>query len=815
MSDSTPSPRVAASRREPEQERFELLLRALAPVLGTAADEPPSGDDGEAGVPRPLDDVALATQAAAAFFSEDAALQYFPREAPDILGPEAEWKWCLPYVRCCWMFGWLVCRGCRDYATLNYYLYRYWLCVRTAMGRSPRAPLTEVEREDFRRLTTLLGQTYTGWLKEEELRVELDRGALDDVLVGRAECCRDNAFTAALFERLASNEAAEALVGREAFAERLRNPWFWLCRCWCRAAIRLGCCLACAHTREELRRCLAEYEQALEECLGPLRCRLTGPSGCFEEQPILDIQDIGVPITGDALGAWFGGYTIEWRFVEGEGCDGPSGWTSVGVVYPGHGTSGTTPAWSNTLGWLKTRLLPARSYEVRICLKTSKPGAAPPPCCCIVFNLFKRFVWINRVGAAWVGDYGMYDPDAPLVYPPVPNPASHLVPVGCCVNVHGAAWVGECNDRRIKCFSLAYAPGFLPGPGQNGFDPGAYTPLPGQAPVCYTPPDEPEKRAQPNELTANDSILTAYWEQVTIDYSFLLGLPPHTIEHQEWQLRPRCFDSTLLPACLDTHHTCASGQYTLLLDVEDTQGHHYYDTQHVWFDNKTLHVSLAGLRGWRQCETLSLRQFSGGQPCAAPWLVPVMGTVYDEYIDPTAPLVYPNNNFDFYTLTITRNCGGPTYRVPITRDWVTWDADLLTGQVDRWKGTAHVGIPDSVCACDPKLGTAVDGVLAAVDMRIFDAQCVGQVPAEFRPPPGFALARGECCTFTLTLCAQDKTVDEYGPGHCHHGCASCCIQVCNDLPHRVVGEATGEVLTHLSELRGAEAGGEASSGRTE
>ncbi|HEV7587148.1 MAG TPA: hypothetical protein VGO40_03365, partial [Longimicrobium sp.] len=27
------------------------------------------------------------------------------------------------------------------------------------------------------------------------------------------------------------------------------------------------------------------------------------------------------------------------------------------------------------------------------------------------------------------------------------------------------------------------------------------------------------------------------------------------------------------------------------------------------------------------------------------------------------------------------------------------------------------------------------------------------------------------------------TVDEYGPGHCHHKCASCCIQICNDLPH--------------------------------
>lgn len=798
MSDSTPSPRVAASRRDPEQDRFELLLRALAPVLGTAADESPPGDGAELGVLRPVDDVALATRAAAAFFADDVALQYFPREAPDVLGPEAEWKWCLPYVRCCWMFGWLVCHGCRDYTALNYYLYRYWLCVRTAMGRDPRAPLSDAERDDFRRLAALLGQSYTGWLKEEELKVELDRGAVDDVLAGRADCCRDNAFTAALFDRLASNEAAEALVGREAFAERLRNPWFWLCRCWCRAAVRFGCCLACARTREDMRRCLAEYEHALADCLGPLRCRLTDPSGCFEEQPILDIQDIGVPVKGDALGAWFAGYTIEWRFVEGEGCNGPSGWTSLGVVYPGHTTSGTTPVLNGTLGWIKTRLLPARSYEVRVCLRSSRPGGAQPPCCCIIFNLFKRFVWINRVGAAWVGGGGVYDPQAPLVYPPLPNPASHLVPIGCCVNVHGAAWVGECNDRRIRCFSLKYAPGFLPGPTEGGFDPGAYTLLPGKAPVCYTPPDEPEKRAQTNELTANDSTLTVAWEPVKVDYSPLWNLPPHTVEHTEYVLRPDCWNTTLMPACSPPDHTCASGEYTLLLDVEDTYGNHYYDTQWVLLDNKALHVNLAGLRGWKQCETLSLKEFSGGQPCATPWLVPILGTAYDEYIVPGNAWVYPNNNFDFYTLTITRNCGGPSYSVPITRDWVSWDADVLTGQVDPWKGTAHVGIPDSVCACDPALGTPGDGVLAALDMRIFDAQCAGQVPAKFRPPAGFALARGECCTFTLSLYAQDKTVNENGPGDCHHAWASCCIQICNDLPKKkILHEATGEVLQHI------------------
>jgi hypothetical protein len=775
---------------------FEAFLQAFMPALQSGVDEqpPPGGEDD--GSPPAGDDVALAIRLADRLYTDELAIRFFPRDAARVLGPGDEWRACLPLVRCCWMFGWLVCRGCRDYNALNYYLYRYWLCVRTALGRDPREPLSGREREEFRTLAALLGQSYAEWLREEEMKVELDRGALDDVLAGRGDCCRDNAFTASLFDRLSTQEAAEALLGSQAFAAQARHPFFWLCRCWCRAAIRFGCCLACARSRRDLRRCLAEYQHALQDCMGPLRCELTRPFGCFEEQPILQIQDLGVPVTGTAMGAFFGGYTLEWRIVEGEGCQEPGGWTSVGVVYPGNAPSGAAPVQNGTLGWIKTRLLPARSYEVRVCLRSSR-GSEVPPCCCIIFNLFKRFVWINRVGAAWVGNDGVFDSDAPLVYPPAGHPASHLVPVGCCVNVHGAAWVGECNDRRIKCFSLHYAPGFLPGPGEGGFNPGAYTPLPGQAPVCYTPPDEPEKRAQPNELTANDSILTTQWQQVTVDLSSWWNLPPHTIEHKEWHLQPHCFNSALLPACLDAAHGCGSGQYTLLLDVEDTQGNHYYDTQHVWFDNKELHLSLGGLEGLKSCETLSMKRFTGNQPCAQPWPLPVMGTAYDEYIIPSN-LNYPSNNFDFYTLSITRNCGGPTYSVPITRDLVHFDADIVTGAIDPHKGTAHVGIPPHVCACDPSPGPGQHGVLTLLDMRIFDATCAPLLPDPFKPPPGFALQRGECCAYSIQLYAQDKTVDESGPGNCHRKWTPCCaITVCNDLP-RQDGPSTGTAVDTIN-----------------
>lgn len=795
--DEVPTPRASAGRPADRAGDFEAFLEAFAPALQ------PDGDE-----QRPTDDVAQATYLAERLYTEELASRFFPRDAAAVLGKGEEWRWCLPLVRCCWMFGWLICRGCRDYTALRYYLYRYWLCVRTAMGRDPRAQLSPQERKEFEALAELLGQTYGAWLKEEEVKVELDRGGPDDLLSGRVDCCRDNAFAAALFDRLATREAAEALLGREAFASHTRNPWFWLCRCWCRAAIRFGCCLACARTREEQRRCFVEYQEALNDCLGPPRCELTGPTGCFEERPILEILDLGVPVTGTAMGAFFGGYTLEWRMVEGDECQNQNGWTSDGVVYPGHGSSGTAPVMNGTLGWIRTRLLTARSYEVRICVKTSRPGTEPP-CCCIIYNLFKRFVWISRVGAAWVGGGGVHDPDAPLVHPVPSHPSSFLVPVGCCVRVRGSAWVGECNDRRIRCFSLHYAPEFLPGPYETGFDPSVYTPLPGQAPVCYTPPDEAEKRAQPNELIADGSVLTTGWEQVTTDLSTFFGGPPPTVTFSEWRLKESCFASTGLPAALDDEHTCASGRYTLLLDVEDTHGNHYYDTQHVWFDNKTLHLALEGIA----CRPLTLREAAGSRPCASPWPRDLRGTAYDEYIIPK-DLSYPSNNFDYYTVRITRGCaGGPAYDVPITRDMVTFDADIVTGAVDRLKGTAHVGTPAPVCPADPTLGPAQHGVLTQLDMRAFDAVCAAQMPVPFRPPPGFALQRGECCAYSIQLYAQDKTVDDTGPGICHRKSAPpCAIIVCNDLPRREVtvpmeeARATHALLTRESPAEDAGSG---------
>ena len=752
---------------------FNTLLDVYGPVLRAGSADVEAAALVAGG---PQDDVALAGALAERIFTEESVPGHFPPEALELLGSPKQWVWCLRYIRCCWAFGWLVCRGCRDYRALNYYLYRYWLCVRRALGQG------EPDRREFEQLAKLFRDTYGRWLRGELAQVELEHGGSDDLAAGRVDCCRDDAFSAALFDRLATSEAAMALIGRDAFVQASRHPYFWLCRCWCQAALRLGCCMACARTREELEECYREYRERLRWCVRPLHCELTGPTGCVAEEPILDIKSLGVAVTGSAGGAFFGGYTIEWRIVEGEECADPTAWKSTGVHYPGGGAFGSVPVTGGTLGWIDTLYLPARSYEVRVCLRSLRTNDQPP-CCCIVYNLFKRFVRITAVGAAQVGPDGPYDADAPLVYQVPPAKSPHLVPVGCCLSVKGSAWVGECNDRKIRCFTLKYAPGFLPGPMDPAFNPAVYaTSL--MSPVCYEPPDEDEKRAQDGQLTAPNSFLTTRWVHETEDLSAWFGLPPGSVVKKFWRLREFCWNSTSLPACLDKDHGCASGQYTLLLDVEDTQGDHYYDTQQVWFDNKTLHVAFGGLRGLEPCQEMSLRRFVGKRPCTTEWPLEVLGTVYDEYIIPSDHS-YPSDNFDFYTLSITKGCGGPTYQVPITPDLVHFYRDIVTGDENWAHGTAHIGLPAStaMCPCPPQGPHAAQhGVLTLLDLRIFDAVCAAELEPPFAPPPGFALKRGECCGYTLQLYARDKTVDDSGPGRCHEKLAPpCAVCICNDL----------------------------------
>ncbi len=785
-------------KQDPEQEDvhgedFQFVLRALLsayqPILEEELKRAKSPEqlkkEAEAKPPNCEDELALATRIFEKFFTEEVALRSLPQEARQLLGPIERWRWCLLHIRCCIIFGWLLCRGPRTFRAFVYYLYQYWICVRRALGTPVSSPLTAEQRHDFQTLVQALATAYKPYLTEQLAAVEFPLGLPDEVLAGKIDCFEGEEAAAAVFERLLTMETAPALLGKAAFDAHRKEPFFWFCRCWCLCAIRFGCCLARAHTLVDVLHCLRFYRRCLRHCFQPLECKLTAPTGCAEEKKGLPTGGgVGLQIEGTAAGGFFDHYTLEWRKAQGQACEDDADWSSIGISYPGGG--GSVPVFAGVLGWINTTTLSPASYEIRLCVYSTVPGAAR--CCyCIQFALFKVLVWIDHVAEAPISPTDPFDPNAV-----VSDGAGTVVPVGCCVNVHGSAFVGDCNNRKIKCFDLRWGIGFLPGPGQPGFNPADYAGslLAPFGPVCYTDADpliENKKRAFWNWVIAGQ-LTTTLVDDIDIPSLGLFDL---------WKRHNFCFHSeTQLPlavtvaGCPDPHHRCRSGKYTLLLDVWDTLNNHYYDTQHVWFDNKPLqtdkHVVFAGLQGLAACTDLHLTAGSvfvpPGAPCGVPWPVSLLGIAYDEYIDET-DLSYPSDNFDYYSLWITRQ-GGPTLSVPVTPDLINYGPDPL-------KGITRVGDPGERCeplpavmGCPPPppVPAKFFGLLTLLDLRVFDAVCAPSVPAPYVIPVGFPLERGTCCGYTFQLYAKDKTRSS-SPVPCHQAWSSpWAVCICNDLP---------------------------------
>lgn len=790
MEDNTKSPRDERPRsaaEEPDDADMQFvlaqLLAAYQPILEQELKRAQSPDDltreEKEHPPSCEDEIALGSQLFERFFTEEVALRLLPPQGRELLGPIDRWRWCFFHVRCCMLFGWLVCRGPRTFRAFFYYLYRYWICIRQALGAPPPIgrPLSTEERQDLQTLAQATATAYKPYLTNQLASVEFPVSLPDDVVSGAIDCEEGQEELAGIFERLLTMDTAPALLGRAAFEQHSKAPFFWFCRCWCLCAIRFGCCLARARNLLDVLRCLRFYRRCLRECFRPLQCDLTKPTGCTEEEPNPVVGGLTVTVMGTAFGAFFDHYTLEIRKVEGQNCLDDEGWQTGpdSVAYPGGGAVGSAPVIGGVLGWIKTTVLGAGSYEVRLCVYPTGGGAARQ-CCCIQFNLFKKMVWIERVA------------NAPVLTPPGPfawdspvasaSPGGIVVPVGCCVTVRGTAFVGDCNNRKIKCVDLRYGLGFLPGPGMVGFNPADYfgSLLAPFGPICYTPPDEGLKRAPWNQIISR--ALTTHFVQTTIEF---FG---QTIT--VYKLQDFCFDSgSQLPPCPDATHHCRSGKYTLLLDVTDTLDNHYYDTQHVWFDNKPIHAEFSGLEGLKGCEDISLLKFvPPGAPCGVPWPINLLGIAYDEYID-NADLTYPSDNFDYYSLWITRQ-GGPTYSVPITPV-----LPPIFGP-DPLKGTTRIGDPGTRCevaipGCPPPAFPAqFPALLSKLDLRIFDVVCAASLPASLAPPAGFALERGKCCGYAFQMYAQDKTWSDAGPGTCHRiWTPPWAVCICNDVEGRV------------------------------
>lgn len=519
-----------------------------------------------------------------------------------------------------------------------------------------------------------------------------------------------------------------------------------------------------------------------EVCEQPTVCELDGPTGCTEEEPSEQHAATVVRVTGTASGPEFDHYTLQWRHVQGAECSDDEGWQEDQIIYPGGGSTGSSPVRRDTLGWIKTTHLPADSYEIRLCVYTEEEQQRS--CCCTQFRLFKSTVWIDGVADAPVETPpGPFNPGAPVV--DTSGSGSQVVPVGGNVSVTGNAFVGDCQGRQVECYDIMYRPGHHPKP--SDCDPSDYVGSllsAHDSPLCFTGDStcsETEKRARESGITGPGATLTAHWRRVEVEL-------PWGGTTEVCKLEPFRFSShRQLPGCPDAEHLCQSGKYTLLLRVRDTAGNVYCDTQQVWFDNKPMHsdvhVAFEGIQNLPSCTDLNLSEFGPeGHPCESAWNVGLEGVAFDEYIDPTDHS-YPSDNFDHYRVRVTRQ-GGPTLNIPIATSPGAFGPN-------PHKGTNRVGQPGVRChddlpsRCDslkPSYPSRSPGILSLLDLRVFDAQCAPQVPDPYDVPTEFPLERGEACGYSFEVYAQDQSWSDGRHGGLHRAWSSpWAVSVVNDL----------------------------------
>lgn len=741
------TPKLGSGEDDAQDEEFRsalaALLSAYEPILSedlTLAKSPDKVREAKETADCEAE-IALANSIFSKFWTESVAVSILPAEAREKLGPVERWRWCFLHIRCCMIFGWLLCRGPRGIRGYSYYLNRYWRCVREVLGRPVSTPLTAAETKDWQTLVAALAQAYRPYLQDQLVAADSVDLIARDVVSGKIDCNADTDEAVNVFERMLTTETAAALLGEDAFASHRQDPFFWFCRCWCLCAIRFGCCLARARRIQDLYGCLKFYRRCLRECFRPLVCDLTGPTGCADEITIQALPGFLVPVTGTAGGAGFSHYVLEWSTND-------ITYHATSFYYPpippGNPVQGNSQVFGGLLGYFDTTLQNPGLHYIRLTVFSVTGAQCVKK---IFFELSKSDVRILGVGGYFNLDTGWADPAARFVET-VPalcsRPASlSEVSFGGCLSVSGGAFVGGCESKSIKRYILDYKPGF-----ETDCKTGGWTKF---WEVDYVTP------AQNRFINwrTDSSVLTSVW----VDDCFVpTFVPPFCSPFRRVEplslLSPDCWN-TFIAACQ------LSGLYTLRLTAEATDGSTQCDTQRIWLDNKDICVRIQ-INAVPKCADLFVSTFALPPDCSVPWSLPVSGIAYDPYIDPALPFTRPNDNFDYYTVTVIKQ-GGPSLQIPVPGPGGAC-----------FHGTSRVGTCTQ-CPGDPP-GGDVYGTLAMFDLRAVDLICSPSLP--YAVPAGFGLKRGECCVYTFQVYAQDRTITPGGP---HRKWDFWPVKICNDL----------------------------------
>lgn len=522
---------------------------------------------------------------------------------------------------------------------------------------------------------------------------------------------------------------------------------FFLCRWICACRCRIYCWFLC-----------------------PPACEIVEPVGCVEEKEFQSPQIFrGIEIRGTAAGVVCDHYTLEWRQA------GAPSWRSDYIHYSGpNPTQGTCGVVNGTLGYLET--FPAVEdgpVEIRLCVYP-RQGKVPFCCDTITFELARNLVWISSVEGVGVEiPPGVFGPSTQLV-----DASGDVRSFGNRVHVWGTAWVGGCNLRKLKCYTLSYHPGFVTDPTLAGFvefwqvD---FTVNSRQEAYRDTNPvnEDPLTRIWrrqifcfPPCITVGNYLLPRRWNTKNPTLQYVEPVDPPTTPN------PATWTSTPLPLS-----NCQSGKYTLRLSVEDTSGVIKHDLQQVWFDNKTLgpaHAKITKIAGVKVCDVINLSQFApAGASCSGlPWDANLLGIAYDDYIE-EGNATHPSDNFGGYALYVKKDgASNPGEPIPIPGPG-GWPAG------GPFAGTSRVGTPDPASRCtnpDPPVvyPAEAEGILAVLDMRRFDAGCN---PAE----PQLTLKRGECCDYVISLHVWDTSICPGLTNHRHEQWHTFPVRICNDL----------------------------------
>ncbi len=759
QSQQTPNATTTPELTNPDfQTVLKALLAAYQPILeqqlNLAKNPQELQKQAQGDRPNCADEFAEANALFGKFLTEDIALRLIPEKNRAQLGPIESWRWCLEHIRCCIIFGWLVCRGPRTFRAWSYYVYQYWLCVRQTLGIPVANPPTEEQRNDFDILIGALAKAYKPYLTDQLASVEFPAGIPDEVLAGKIDCFEGQADTCAIFERLLTTEAAQALLGKTAFASRNQDQNFWFCRCWCLCSICFGCCLARARNFIDVFYCLVYYFRCLVDCFQPLTCNLTDPQGCVPEVANPALGAFVVDVKGTAAGLGFDHYLLEWS------SDNIT-YNATDFIYPplppGNAGPGTTPAVNGVLADFNTTFQNPGTYYIRMTVFSNT--GAQQHCQLPPFQLFKQDVLIRGVDEYFTMDTGPTDPAAKFIEN-VPALCSRLastseVSFGEGLSVQGGAFVGGCNNVQIKSYFLSYKPGFesnCNAPGWTQF-----------WEIDYVTP------AQYRWINwrTGTSYLTANWGPDCFIPSLASLCAPFTNPEANALLYPSSWPSNI-GSCL------LNGLYTFRLLVVDTNNQTYCDTQSLWIDNKYPCGSIR-IDAVPRCADLFISNFAQPPDCSNPWPLPLSGIAFDPLIDELAIPTRPNDNFDYYYVQIEKQ-GGPTVQIPVP-------GAGFDPMNPCFYGTSRVGDPLNHCAnapCDPNNldPMAVFGTLANFDLRALDPICRSSV--KWGPDPNLTIPRGQCCVYIFKVWVYDRTI-RGGGQHSVWGYADWPVRICNDL----------------------------------